>query len=837
MKSEKSSSTSPKWITLKEPENKTRLDDKNPWEFRLTREDQTAPLPDCGGLCLFRKSFIADDIRTASISITALGIFDLYINGKRIGKTNGSYDELKPGWSDFRKRVLYYTYDISDDIRSGENTVLVAVAPGWYNGRIALGTYGKTHISLLADLSVTEEKATYHIITDNTWEAVWGGPVRTADIWDGEYYDANEPSFEDISVLHDSYSWSGVTTEERDIIVSPNIGPTIQTRPELSPDIKSISVYNGITDNGTDFGKIKTIMKTTENAEGSFRLKKGETAVIDFGQNLVGWPGFKALGKKGTMILVRFSEMLNDSGLLSRKNDGAEGSIYTSNYRCAKSKIHYILKGSGEESYHPSFTFFGFRYCEITATDDVEFLSLKAEVVGSATVETGHIETSDKNVNRLISNITWGQRGNYLSVPTDCPQRDERLGWTGDTQAFVGTASYNADVREFFHKWLQDARDSQAESGAYSDVIPRSRVIGEGSGAWSDAGIIVPYTVWKMYGDTDIIKEHFDSMEKYMEWIASRGMNGPNPTYGDWLAYEGTDPKYISLCYYAIDAQYMRSMSAAAGRTDRAEYYSELYDRIKKEFTARYCIDDGELKEEFRTQTGYLLAIRNRFFDEKGNADAIRKLKEKIIKNGYRLSTGFVGSCILNEVLAESGENNLAYSLLLQTGNPSWLYSVLQGATTIWEHWDSYTIDQGFVDSGMSSFNHYAYGSVGEWMYRHIGGIETTEKDPGFAHPVLQPKPDTRADSEIPDGQKRITWAKSSLMTKYGRIVSNWHMDDGFTYECEVPCQATVCIPIIDGCNKLYIDGKDTEFRSCTASGKEFRTEISEGKHVFRETI
>ena len=297
--------------------------------------------------------------------------------------------------------------------------------------------------------------------------------------------------------------------------------------------------------------------------------------MLDFGQNMVGWPTFTARGAAGTSLQIRFGEMLNDSGLKSRGNDNPEGSIYSINYRSAKAKLCYILNGQ-DDAYRPTFSFFGFRYCEIRATADVTFENLTAEVVGSANRETGHMETSNADVNRLISNVLWGQRGNYLSVPTDCPQRDERLGWTGDTQAFCCTAAYNADVDGFFHKWLQDARDSQAENGMYPDVIPKVRVVGWGGAAWSDAGIIVPYTMWKMYADTDIIREHYASMERYMDWLATTDLSGPNATYGDWLAYEPTDARYISVAYYALDARYMAAMSRAIDRADRAAHYDDL---------------------------------------------------------------------------------------------------------------------------------------------------------------------------------------------------------------------------------------------------------------------
>lgn len=826
------------WITYANPNGTAVREKKNPWETPIGAADQFAPIADVEGIALFRTSFTVSSLKTAKIDATAFGNFEIYVNGQRVGKKSdredcGDYDEMKPGWTDFTKRVLYFSYDIASYLTEGQNTLLIAVAPGWYNGRISLNTYGETHIAALAAVSLEDAQGARTIYTDKTWEAAWGSAIRAADIWDGELYDANQPSPAALSVNGAPYAWGTPVEEERDVAVTPFVGSTINVRPNLSRKPATVVIYNGTDDNGSDYGKIH-VVRTYENRN-TFSLKKGESAVLDFTQNMVGWPTFTVKGGKGTTVQFRFGEMLNDSGLKSRGNDNPEGSIYSINYRSAKAKIYYILNGSGEEFYRPTFTFFGFRYCEITATEDVEIVNLIAEVVGSSNVETGKMETSHPYVNQLISNILWGQRGNYLSVPTDCPQRDERLGWTGDTQAFCCTAAYNANVDGFFHKWLQDARDSQSPAGLYPDVIPRSRVVGEGGAAWSDAGIIVPYTMWKMYNDTDLIREHYESMEKYMAWLETTNCAGPHAVYGDWLAYEGTDARYISVVYYALDARYMAAMSRAIGKDDRAAHYDEIYQQVRAHFQKTYCDENGDLIPAVRTQTGYLLALKQDLLDEKNVQPAVAALKQKIIDNGYKLSTGFVGSCILNEVLAEFGENDLAYSLLLQTENPSWLYSIYQGATTIWERWNSYTLATGFGDVGMNSFNHYAYGAVQEWMYRHVAGIETTEKDPGFAHPILQPKPDTRKPEEIPAGQEKITWAKTSFVSPNGLIVSNWDTRDGFTYECEVPVAATLRLPVLTDAETFTVNGvthRFDEYKICPCCGK-LVMELAPGKYTF----
>lgn len=812
----------------------------SPWAEKEYRSEQFEPIESDGGVALFRKRFCVNGLKSARIDATALGVFELYCNGKRVGRTDDGgrtvYDELKPGWTYYEKRVLYYTYDLAPYLKEGENIILAAVAPGWYSGKISRLKKGEASVAFLAALYLDTDKGNEAIYTDENWQSAFGGAVRASDIWDGEWYDASAPTFEALSSGDSGEDWAQAELTQKDIEITPHIGPTVTVREGMTRVPQSAEIYDGTVDNGSDYGKINVVRRFTGNTP--FTLAKSEAAVIDLGQNMVGWPAFTVKGKKGTAIKVRFGEMLNDSGLISRGNDNPEGSIYSINYRKAKSKICYVLAGNPEgEAYHPNFTFFGFRYCEITATDDVEFTSFCAEVVGSATRETGKMVTSDAEVNRLISNVLWGQRGNYLSIPTDCPQRNERLGWTGDTQAFCGTAAYNADVSGFFHKWLQDARDSQLDDGEYPDIIPSLPYNRYGSAAWSDAGIIVPYVIWRSYADTEIICEHYESMEKFMDWLATTDGAGPKAVYGDWLAYEPTDRAYISAVYYALDARYMSVMSRAIGKEDRAEHYTALYDRLKGRFRSVYCDENGDLKEEFRTQTGYLLALRIGLLPEERIANAVAALKQKIVDNGYKLSTGFVGSCILCEVLAEFGENDLAYSLLLQTEDPSWLYSVRQGATTIWERWNSYTVANGFGDVSMNSFNHYAYGAVQEWMYRHVAGIESTESAPGFAHPLLQPKPDGRSGADLPQGQERLTYCKTEFDSPKGLIVSEWDTTDGFKYACTVPVAATLHLPVWSNASEYTVNGerKRVSDMPLTPDGKAMIIELGEGSYLFEQ--
>ncbi len=811
----------------------------NPWEMS-SEWDRYSPIDRGSGLPVFRKEFGSSAKKPVSCTIyaTALGNFELYVNGSRVGVKRGrgiAYDELKPGWTDYAKRVMYYTYNLSSFLRGdGKNCIAAVVSGGWYQGRIACNTYGKHKTAFNAVMDIAYSDGTSErICTDTSWNADVAGPVLAAEIWDGEVFDARKGSLEELSLPEKKCAgWKkAVPFDDFTGVITRKVGPSVRIRKiNMKPD--SLTVYTGIGDNGTDFGKI--IVNRTVRKPGAVTLKKGETFVYDMGQNMVGWVNFTVSGKRGTEVTARYAEMLNDSGEKSRGNDGPEGSLYTANYRTAKARGTYILRGEGEESYHPTFTFYGFRYIELTATADVEIISLKADVVGSENTETGTMETSSKDLNRLISNILWGQRGNYLSVPTDCPQRDERLGWTGDTQIFCGTAAYNADVLEFFRKWLQDAVDSQSEAGAFTDVVPRMRIVGEGNAAWADAPIIVAYNMYRMYGDLKIVKDVFPALEKYMKYLSGFGMNGPHPAYGDWLAYEPTDNRFICVCYYAYDALLMEKLSLILGKEKKAASYRRLYERIRKYFRKTYFKRN---KPAQTSQTAYLLSLKFGLLPEEYREKARNTLAQKIVDNGYKLSTGFVGTGILNVTLSELGLDGLAYSLLLQTGNPSWLYSVYQGATTIWERWNSYTRDTGFGNVGMNSFNHYAYGAVQEWMYKYMLGIDNDEADPAFRHIILRPTPDTRADEEMPEGQERVTWVRGSYNSVSGPIDVSWSMqDDFFVYNASVPegAYATLYLPVFDeNAATVTINGIVSPVSGFEKENGKLKIDLAPGRYTF----
>ncbi|MDA3853124.1 MAG: family 78 glycoside hydrolase catalytic domain [Bacteroidales bacterium] len=772
------------------------------------------------GIPMFRTKFNVDKtIKSAKAYSSALGVYDLFINGQRVGTTmddgNIVYDELKPGFTTYTKTAHYSTYDVTSLLKSGGNAIGAHVASGYWSGGIAQGWYGSPDLNFIAKLVLQfADGSSQTIVTDPSWLTSNNGPIRMADIYNGETYDARKESDWTTADYDDSGWLQTAVSNDFKGTLKALVGPSVQVRPELAISPLTTTIYEGTNATGTTHGAIDTL--STMGGQGVIQLRKGQTIIYDMGQNMAGWVKFTAKGAAGAKITLRFGEMLNDNGASSRGNDGAAGSLYTANLRTAKATLNYTFKGNEEgETYQPSLSYFGFRYCEVSANRDIEISSITAEVVGSATEEGSSFKTSNEMINKLYSNILWGQRSNFVSVPTDCPQRDERKGWTGDAQIFSRAAAYNANVASFFHKWMGDMRDSQRSDGAYSSIAPVT-FDGFGRGAWADAGIIVPWNIYLMYDDEAIITENYSSMEKYMGFLATQSgggylYNGGVDEYGDWLSYESLENRYVSVCYYAYDARLMSKMSKALSKSEGDMYdlnrikYDNLYNNIKTEFISRYVFSDGMLKQS--SQTAYLLALKLDLFpNDLVKTNGVKYLVQKIAANGNKLSTGFLGTGILNQTLSELGESNTAYNLLLQRGNPSWLYSIDQGATTIWERWNSYTLEKGFGDVSMNSFNHYSYGAVTEWMFRYMGGIETDEKTPGFKHIVLQPTPDTR--TILPDGQPQITSAEAVYKSNYGNIKSSWAINDAgkLVYNATVPANttATLYFPLNDSTDVVY---------------------------------
>ena len=758
------------------------------------------------GAPMFRKDFTVEKkVRSAKLYTSALGVYDVFVNGRRVGhlQPDGTtvYEELKPGWTDYRKRVFYQSHDVTSLFVEGRNTIGAVVTPGWWAGAIAKGIYGAPETGFIAKLVITyDDNTTGVIVTDDTWASSRKGAVKSGDIYDGEVYDArivtdwNGSDISTWNAVAENTGFNGVIEAEK--------GPFVKVLDDNILSVKTATIYEGTTEGSGDYGMINVVDKVDGDAP--VKLRKGQSVIFDFGQNFAGWVEFKVNGKRSTRLHLRFAEMLNDTGEKSRANDGPGGSLYLANLRTAKAELYYTMSGVENETYSPTTTFYGFRYCELTPTEDVEVVSIKGVPISSSHEDIGYVTTDNDMVNRLFSNIIWGQRSNLISVPTDCPQRDERLGWTADTQVFTNTAMYNSNVSAFYEKWMTDVRDGQREDGAYYDIAPVSWTE-FGNGAWADAGIIVPWNVYLMSGDKSIIEVNYESMEKYMTWLSTQQgdgykYQGGGTAHGDWLSFATTDPRYVSVAYYAYDARLMAKMSRVLSQSENDEYarkadmYETLFNNIKDEFQSRFFISStGALRRP--TQTACLLALNFGLYKDQNQYDYLTKRLESLItSNGEKLNTGFVGTAVINTTLSDNGLADKAYNLLLQRECPSWLYSIDQGATTMWERWDSYTKEKGFGDASMNSFNHYAYGAVGEWMYRNMAGIAVSEDNPGFRHIILRPCIDSR--SSIPDGQERINKVDCGYDCNYGKIVSSWTAGDGVLhdYKVVVPANATATL-------------------------------------------
>jgi hypothetical protein len=741
------------------------------------------------GSSAFRRAFTPEKaVKSARLYATGLGVFDVWINGARAGG-----DELKPGFTLMTKRVNCFAYDVTGLVGAGENVVSATVTSGWWTGEAAPGNPGK-NTALRAQLVLFYEDGSRGAIgTGAGWKAADASPIRMAGIWAGETYDANYGTDWMLPGFDDARWEAAAANREFTGEITPMAGSRIRVRGDLEPRAKSIAVYRGASGaSALQHGKID-VTGAYEDGQ-RFTLRPGETAVVDLGQNFSGWSYFEAEGPKGAVITVRHGEMLNDrDGLKSRGNDGPEGSLYTENLRGAKATATYIMNGEGVEAYHSSHTFYGFRYCSLTVTQPVTFRRVKGMAVTSVETDTMRLKTSDESVNRLIGNIFWGMYSNYLSIPTDCPQRDERQGWTADTQVFSATGAYSADVKGFFEKWMTDMRDSQRGDGAFPDCAPTGYG-GYANLGWGDAGVIVPYNMYRIYGDAAFIEDNWDAMAKFMDaYMAGTKKWGGGHAYGDWLAYESNDDtikNYCGVAYYAMDALMMSEMARATGRESERAKYRRVYEAEKAFFQKQFVKKDGSLTRT--EQTACLMALWADLLPGEASRQTVANaLLDNIARNGGKLQTGFLGTAALLPMLTRVGAADTAYRLLLQRGDPSWLYSVDQGATTIWERWNSFTLAEGFGPVGMNSFNHYAYGAVAEWMYGYMAGIMHDFDQPGFKHIILKPYP-----------SKAMRSVECAFDSPYGAIVSSWaYSGDNFVYDVTVPANATatVYLPVEEG--------------------------------------
>ena len=758
---------------------------------------------------------------------TGLGVYELYVNGKLIG------DEiLKPGFTHYAKTKRSFTYDITQAISTqagAENVLAVQVTPGWWADKIITpgghdGMIGKkVAFRGVVELTFDDGSKQYYGSNTTDWKAGIAGPVKHAAIFDGEEYDAREvPGYENLQALATPEKNTEFNGE-----ILPSDGAEIYLRHDLALNPQKAYNWKGVTgESETDFGKV-VVTKEYQPGE-EMVILPGETLVVDFGQNCAGVPSFLFSAKAGTKLTCLPAELLNDgNGSKERGMDGPEGSCHRTNLRTpdyGMQLFYTFADKAGYVAFHPQSTFYGYRFVSITATDEVRIKQLQSIPVTSITkeMEIGTITTGNDLINRLIANTVWGQRSNYLSVPTDCPQRNERLGWTADTQVFSETGTFFANTKKFFHKWMRDMRDTQHELGGFPGVAPEAQYgcLHDNSMSrlgWSDAGVIVPWVVWKQFNDKQIVDENWAAMEKLLNHLTEtkynhQAMAAENGDYqwADWLSYEplescggginmtdakgktvrnpDTEPYWNYLCasYWAMDAGMMRDMAQATGRD--AAKYAAIEQEAKQYLRDEFLNADGTFKTAILNtmQTPALFALKNGLVEGKAKEDMIARLRQNFADHGNCLQTGFLGTSILMATLTDNGMVDIAYELLFQRKNPSWLYSVDNGATTIWERWNSYMLDKGMGPKGMNSFNHYAYGCVCEWIWETAAGIATALDKPGFQHIIMKPVPD-----------KRLGYLKASYQSAAGLIKSEWKYEgDQWIWDFTIPEGATASVTL-----------------------------------------
>ena len=771
-----------------------------------------------------RKRFkLNGDVASARLYVTALGVYECTINGKAV-----SADVFAPGWTNYNKRIQYNVYDVTSLLNTGENVLSALLGDGWAAGRVGWGSRQQyvQQARFCAQLEITLASGRRMlIISDRSWKHQFGATLDN-DFLMGEAYDARLELSGWTSPSYDDRDWLAVKLFDAPAasLVATN-GPTIRAIQELTP-IADPAVKRDFT---------------------------GSTAVYDLGQNMVGRVRLRGSAPAGTTVSLRFAEVLNP-----------DGSIYTANLRTARATDYYTFKGDGIEEWEPRFTFHGFRYVEV-ANYPGEYTrdTITGVVLHSAMPQTGRFECSDPTITQLQHNILWGQKGNFVDVPTDCPQRDERLGWTGDIQAFIGTAVFNLHVAGFMNKWLRDVEDAQDAQGHIPAVVPNQPpLLSDGGPAWSDAVVICPWTLFVAYGDTRVLEDNYDMMVRFMDVTLADSpghiRTAPGfagwPGFGDWLSINASTPRdLIGTAFLAHDALLMSRIADVLGKRRDAAKYRRLFNEIKVAFGERYLIDGAGVPADekaspmrqgmddtdskvagnlvaveyestpsevfntsvFRpTQTSYVLALHFDLLPKKMRAAAAAELVRDIERRDMHLSTGFVGAPYLPHALSDAGQLSTAYELLNQKTWPSWLYSVTRGATTIWERWDGMTDERGFQDPGMNSFNHYAYGSVGAWMYRVIAGIQTDPEQPAYKHAILHPQPGGG-----------LSHASASLDTPYGEISSAWRFtDDAWHWTVVVPpnTTATAHLPAV---------GEHVTLNDVKVQGAQH--ELSAGRHVF----
>ncbi len=780
----------------------TGLLDETEWKGRWIasgeegKADESRPSP------LLRGELRVDGaVRSARAYATSLGLYELEINGRRVGNRL-----FTPGWTSYGKRLAYQTYDVTEHLRRGENVVGATLGDGWYRGRLhrTEGVYRNVYgsrLAFLCQVRVEYEDGRVAVFgTDGSWR--WTpGPIRSADLYDGETYDGRLERDGWSAPGYDAAGWEPVA------VVSP---PKRALFASSAPPVRKLA-------------EVKPV-KVWRSASGAL--------LVDFGQNLVGFVRVRVRGAAGEKVTLRHGEVL----------DGM-GELYTANLRSAAQRVTWILRGGGEEVREPRFTFQGFRYVAVEGwPGELGPESLTAVVVGSDLPGAGEFTSSSPLLNQLQRNIWWSQRGNFLDVPMDCPQRDERLGWTGDTQVFARTAAFNMDVSGFLEKWLADLALEQRADGAVPNVVPNTNEPEDphawASAGWGDAAVLVPWTLYEAYGEMRVLERQYPSMKAWVEYV--RRQAGPGLVwrggdhFGDWLAFAPDAPDepgpttgkdLVATAFFARSTDLLGRAARVLGRETEAREYATLATAIRAAFVREFVTPAGRVGES--TQTAYVLALEFDLLPEALRPEAARRLAEDVRQRGH-LTTGFLGTPYLCHVLARFGHLDLAYRLLLREEYPSWLYPVTRGATTIWERWDGVKPDGSFQDPGMNSFNHFAYGAVGDFLYRVVAGLDSDEAEPGYRHVVARPRPGGG-----------LTSASAQLETRYGEAASGWELAGSrMTVRVTVPPNArgTIVLPGAAG-RAVRESGVPVEaavgVRGTRTDGKDLVVEVGSGRYFF----
>jgi len=756
------------------------------WKARWISFDGEKPIKGSKPAQYFRKGFsLSKKFKSARVYVTAHGLYELHLNGNKV-----SSDLFTPGWTSYKKRLQVQTYDITALLRK-DNAIGVVLGDGWFRGNLGFSKqnsyYGKD-LALLLQLQITYQDGTCQsFCSDDTWNVTPNGPIIESDIYNGEFYDARlELTGWDLPGYETS-KWNKAIPfkQSNEILIAPQ-GLPVRAVQEIKP-VKLLTT------------------------------PKGET-VFDLGQNMVGWARLKVTGNEGDRITLKFAEVLDQAG-----------NFYTENLRAAKATDVYILKGNGHEVFEPHFTFHGFRYVMIEGlTSPASLDQITGIVIHSDMKPTGTFSCSDTLINQLQHNIQWGQKGNFLDVPTDCPQRDERLGWTGDAQLFSMTAAFNFDVAAFYTKWLGDFTVDQLPDGKVPVVIPDALDGFGGSSVWSDACVIIPWNLWLAYGDQRILETQYPCMKKWVDFVAGRA-GAKNLWlgdwhYGDWLSFEQggvTENDLIASAYYYNSTRLLGKIALIIGEKEDGEKYHQISDDIKEAFNREFVTPNGKLTSQ--TQTAYALVLAFDLLPENLRPKSAVYLTENIQKFGH-LTTGLAGTPLLCKTLSAAGRDDLAYQLLNNRNYPSWLYPVLHGATTIWERWDGLKPDGSFQDARMNSFNHYAYGAIGEWLYRYVAGIDIDPENPGYKHILLTPHPGGG-----------LSYARAEMNTLYGKVSSSWKFEnDDFVYEVEIPANTSASITLPNTRTRLVkMDGLPLKAENIQSSDN-LQVNLGSGKYMFR---